>query len=272
MSASPAVVLLNSFHPRRFDARLAPYLHRTLFCDARHAAVCELASELIVAGDARATAVAMFEWVRDTVVFCFGPWGTTASHTLTVAQGTGTNKTNLLVALWRAVGIPGAYEIRSIDAQRCWGPIAPRWLARHANPYSVQFHAAAHLDGRWVRADAACDRQLADRAQHICRPCHLVEWDGSVDRVDTLDPEHIHACVGLHANADEWLAKPARHATPQALEHANRYLRFIRDHPPFPDAPSIHAAYQRTRDYDAGIEYFRHYMLERDINPTEETQ
>ncbi len=261
---------LSPFYPRRFDAQLAPYLHHTPFCDADDPDVRELARELVVPGEATATAVRMFEWVRDTVWYFFGPWGTTASHTLAIRKGTCTNKSNLLVALWRAVGIPGAYGILSVDAQRYWGPIAPWFLARHANRSSVHIHAAAHLDGRWVRADPSSDRQLADRTQHFCAQCRLVEWDGTVDRIDIIDPEHIHAFHGLHANIDEWLAKPARHATSAALEHANRYLSFVRRHPPFPDAQSLHAAYEHTLDYHTSVEYFRQYMLERSIDPDED--
>ena len=48
---------------------------------------------------------------------------------------------------------------------------------------------------------------------------------------------------------DEVLAEPMRRITPELLECGNRYIRFIREQPPFPDAESLLAACSQTDDF-----------------------
>jgi len=251
------------------DPELTPYLATTAFCDLDHPDIQALAEEL-AADDAqpRATAVRMFEWVRDEIPYFFGPWGVTASHTLHERAGTCTTKSNLLVALLRAIRIPAAYGILRVDAQRYWGAIGPAFLTRHASPCSTHVHAAAYLNGRWVRCDPSTDRQIAERSQHYCEQNRLIEWDGTTDRTDVFRPEHVRASMlSLYATIDEVLAKPMRRITPELLEHANRYIQFIREQPPFPNADSLLAAYGQTDDFRQTITYLHRYMAERGIDP-----
>lgn len=252
------------------QSELTPYLAATGFCDLHHPDVQTLAWEL-AAGDRdfRATAVRMFEWVRDEVPYFFGPWGATASYTLGVREGTCTTKSNLLVALLRAVGIPAAYGIVRVDARHYWGVIGPAFLTRYASASSTHVHAAAYLDGRWVRCDPSTDREMAEKTQHYCEQNRLIEWDGTTDRTDVFRPEHVHADLGLYADVDEVLAKPMRRMTRELLECANRYVCFIREQPPFPDADSLLAAYSQTDDFRETLAYLHRYAQERGIDPTE---
>jgi transglutaminase-like putative cysteine protease len=250
------------------DPELTPYLATTAFCDLDHPDIQALAEELAADdGSPRAIAVRMFEWVRDEIPYFLGPWGVTASQTLLARAGTCTTKSNLLVALLRAIRIPAAYGILRVDAQRYWGVIGPAFLTRHASPSSTHVHAAVRLDGRWVRCDPSTDRRIAEKSQHYCEQNRLIEWDGATDRTDVFRPEHVHASLSLYTSVDEVLAKPMRRVTPELLELANRYIRFIREQPPFPDADSLLAAYRQTVDYDQTVAYLHRYTTERGIDP-----
>ncbi len=112
-STSPALALPAEPH----DA-----LAVSAYCDHDHGAirarVADLARHVGDAGDV-GLAVGAFEFVRDEVLYAFGPWGVRASKTLESRQGTCTNKANLLIALLRAAGIPAAYGVMRTSTRRC---------------------------------------------------------------------------------------------------------------------------------------------------------
>ena len=115
----------------------------------------------------------------------------------------------------------------------------------------------------WTRDD----RQMAEKSQHYCEQNRLIDWDGATDRADVFRPEHVHANLALYADIDEVLAKPMRRITPEVLECGNRYIRFIREEPPFPDADSLLAAHSHTDDFRETLAYLKRYMQERGIDP-----
>jgi hypothetical protein len=223
----------------------AEYLAPTRYCDAGHPAIVAALREIVDGReDEREAAVELFCFVRDHVRYEFGPWGQTASDTLALRAGTCTNKANLLVALLRAAGIPAAYGVMRVDAQRYWGPIGPQFLANEASSDSTHVYAAAHLGGRWVRCDPSTDRELAALTSQWCPQTRLVVWDGREDALDLLDPAHVHADLGLEANIDGLLAKPTR--KPDLPARWNDYLAFVRGHPPFASPEELIAAYREA--------------------------
>ena len=68
---------------------------------------------------------------------------------------------------------------------------------------------------------------------------------GRPARQPRLPPEHIHEDLGLFADIDHLLDKPARGATPEVLAMANAYLGFIRDHETFPTSDALIEAYAK---------------------------
>jgi uncharacterized membrane protein YdfJ with MMPL/SSD domain len=249
LQASPGHALSRApSDPRPADARDA--LVATRFSDHDHPSVRDaleaLRADTRAEGDV-AIAVAAFDFVRDHVLYMLGPWGVSASTTLKQGEGTCTNKANLLVALLRAAGIPAAYGVLRVNAREYFGAIGPTFLTRHHSAESVHIHAAAFLNGRWVKCDPSTDREMADRTGHFCRQTQLIEWDGANDSLDFLDPLHVFADLGLYANIDELLEKPARAATPQYMALANDYLSFIRDQPPFESDKALFEAYRSAR-------------------------
>ena len=218
----------------------------TRYCEWRHSVVLAAVAGVLDGDETdREAAVKLFRFVRDEILYEFGPWGVTASETLERRGGTCANKANVLVALLRAAGIPAAYGVLRVDAQRYFGPIGPQFLTCCASSDSTHIYAAAHIERRWVRCDPSTDQQLASLTASWNPQTRLIEWDGRRDALDFLDPAHIHADLGLHANIDDLLSKPARNAQPDLLEYGNDYLAFIRRHPPFGSAGELIGAYQR---------------------------
>ncbi|SMC28544.1 Transglutaminase-like superfamily protein [Andreprevotia lacus DSM 23236] len=124
---------------------LAPYLAASEVIDFHHPAVAALAREL-AADDVLTTARQCFDWVRDHIDHCidFGRDEVPCTASQALAAGTGFcfAKSHLLVALWRANGIPGGFGYQRLTFD---GPLPPHCL--HG-------FAVAHLPGYgWYRCD-----------------------------------------------------------------------------------------------------------------------
>jgi hypothetical protein len=152
------------------------------------------------------------------------------------------------VALLRAAGIPAAYDVLRVNARDYFGVIGPAFLTRYIAAESTHVHAAAFLDGRWLKCDPSTDADLASRTQHFCRQTRLIEWDGTSDSLDFLEPEHVYADLGLYADIDELFEKPARGATPERVALWNDYLDFIRSNPAYETSDALISAYRNSEN------------------------
>ena len=236
--------LLRPSDPR--PAEGAEFLTSTRYCDSAALTIRALSQHLTRdAASEREAAARLYRFVRDEVPYAFGPWAMRASQTLAHGTGSCTNKANLLVALLRAAGISAAYGVLRVDAQRYFGAIGFPALTRRVSASSVHVHAAARVDGRWFRCDPSTDRDLASRTCHFCLQTRLVEWDGTCDSIDPIDSAHVHADLGLYADVDELLDRPARLARPELLAAGNAYLDFVRSQPVFATAEELIEAYGR---------------------------
>jgi hypothetical protein len=230
------------------------------FCDHGHPAIALALDDIAErsgARDERALAIAAFEFVRDEIPYTFGAWGVPASRTLEQRVGMCTNKSNLLVALFRHAGIPAAYGLLSVNAQDYFGVVGPRLLTGYMSQTSTHVYAAALLGGRWVKCDPSTDRELASRTSHFCKQTALIEWDGVSHATDFLDPRHVYADLGLFADIDDRLRRPARGATPARLQLWNDYLAFIRREPAFASSDALVEAYRRRPETEALLDLAR---------------
>ncbi|GHD67009.1 transglutaminase-like domain-containing protein [Jeongeupia chitinilytica] len=125
---------------------LSPYLNASEVVDFDHPDVAALA-ESLAAPTQLETARNCFNWVRDRIEHCidFGRTEVPVSASETLATGTGFchAKSHLLVALWRANGLPGGFSYQRLT----WDGPNP--------PYCLHGFAAVWLDGHgWYRCDA----------------------------------------------------------------------------------------------------------------------
>jgi hypothetical protein len=136
------------------------YLAQTELCDWNDGEVSDLAAKIRKGStDDRAYAINAFYWVRDNVFYAMDsdlPWK--ASDTLVLRRGNCWSKSNLLVALCRASGIPAKFQVQYITGE------ATRDITPHfgvALNYRITHTAALiSLNNRWVRADCTRDRGL----------------------------------------------------------------------------------------------------------------
>ncbi len=87
------------------------YLRDTYWCDTSHPMVRALAAQLTRnARTSREAAAALFDWMCG-VAIALAPANRRASETIELRAGTRANQANALVALARAIGIPGAFRV-----------------------------------------------------------------------------------------------------------------------------------------------------------------
>lgn len=122
---------------------------------------------------------ALFEFVRDRIVYNFGPtlnsradW--LASTTLARGDGFCQQKATLLATLLRAAGIPSQIAFQDIRDYKLldtrFAPMVPDGIIRYHGLTAV------YLDGRWLRIDATLDAGLSQR-----RGYRLVEFRPGAD-------------------------------------------------------------------------------------------
>lgn len=162
------------------------YLAATEFLDCGEPSIQHLA-ESLKQSTPQATAVTLFDWVRDNVRY--DPYvaiadrpSYRASAVLESRRGHCVQKALLLAALARALGIPtrlGFADVRNHKA-------SPKMLAlMGTNLFVFHGYVEFFLDGRWVKATPAFDPEVSRRAGVL-----PVELDGSNDAMfHPVDPQ-----------------------------------------------------------------------------------
>lgn len=108
---------------------------------------------------------AIFEFIRDEIVYNFAPVieseiDLKASSVLKQKNGMCHQKSNLQVALFRAVGIPAALTYQSVVDY----PLLQSRYKEMIPDGVLVYHAlgVVHIDGEWYRMDATLDSGLCD--------------------------------------------------------------------------------------------------------------
>lgn len=244
---------------------LEPFLAETPYCDVSHP-VLRRALRLLTSesDDLRQTAVVLFHFVRDSVLWELGNWNKTASETLISGRGSCSNKANLLVALLRGAGIPAGYRIMDVDALY-FGPIIPaEFLQVRRDPAkpTKHFYSTAWLGGRWVRLDATDDLGVFRCAPYVPES-RIASFDGEADAVLCLTPESVYRDEGPLASIDDYLGSPPKNAAGLKLALAMACQQFVRSQAArYDDAGQMHAALDRWlwRHHPGKYGLFRLYL------------
>jgi len=152
-------------------------LAETELCDWSSEGISELVEDLKnKSKDEREYAVNAFYWVRDNIYYFFIKTSK-ASDVLKDRRGDCFGKSNLLVALLRANGIPARFQFQLLKGDALSDVIK---LKMGDKSYFKNFHithalANVKFDDKWIRADCTRDKYLSpDRAN---------EWDGKTDTI-----------------------------------------------------------------------------------------
>ena len=212
------------------NSELKEFLVRTPYCDFGQPSIQKIAIDFKNKNFSNQTdlAVALFYFVRDSILYRVGLWQMKASETLFEGSGTCTNKVNLLVALLRACGIPAGYGVMKVKGKEYFGPVMLDLFRNHVGSASTHIYSYVFLGGRWLKCDPSDDKIFSARTSYFNPPSKLVDWDGQSDAPLNLHPEHILEDRGPLSNIDEVIAKRPRNAKGIFLTLGNLYVQFLR--------------------------------------------
>ncbi len=218
---------------------LEDYLKPTKMCDSNTPDIISKAGNLTkMALTDKEKAMAIFDYVRDEIDFIMDPYFQTASNTLKKGIGFCVGKSNLQIAMLRAIKIPARYHIVHLDKE-CLDPFLLAWVSKQFPPI-IDHHpiCECYLNGKWVACDTTFDKAFIEGAkkQGYLDPelFSQLDWDGENDL--NIFKQWSVAEVGYFANLDEfWQDTIKRCYSPKfmikfALFFANKHLRSIRNH------------------------------------------
>ncbi len=219
------------------DMKIDKFLEATKYCDVNNPLIQDAAIHITAKfNNNREKSVALFNYVRDNILYKFDHWNVKASQTLKKGYGMCTNKNNLFIAMLRAIGIPAGYGILDVKAREYFGPIMLSFFKDKIAEKSVHIYSQVYLNDKWIKCDSSTDKILSDRTAYFNYTTELVHWDGYNDAMDKILPEHILTDTGVFSNIDERLGKKPRNITFMKISIGNLYLDFLRQHSqPFKD-------------------------------------
>ena len=128
----------------------------TNHCDFDHPSIRYIA-QLLKGKDDWESAINVWDYVR-TMPYRFGFWYVKASQTFELGFGMCTTKTNLQVALLRAMGIEAKYGEAYIAAKYLI-PFLPPAYRFKVTKHIKHYFGLVHLDGEWFRSDASFTKE-----------------------------------------------------------------------------------------------------------------
>lgn len=223
--------------PWQAPVGMTEYLQATPLCNFDHPTIQAKAAALVVGAQTpQQAAMRIFTFVRDQIKFgLVYPMDETALMTLERGVGQCSAKTNLQVALLRAVRIPARYHLVAVD-RACLRGLVPGALYKLFAPALWHPWAECYLDGRWIGCDTLIDRPLYLSAlQQGIMDGNLIptiDWDGAEDLL-ILKP-WIKEEIAIFSVLEEALARmpkamvPPRWVARVAFAFANRYTEALR--------------------------------------------
>ncbi|MGD9381700.1 MAG: transglutaminase-like domain-containing protein [Candidatus Thorarchaeota archaeon] len=167
------------------EGKMEDHLQATAFCDWQAPEILGLAEEICQgAFTEKERALRIFSFIRDEIYFGINNMKTKATGVLRLRTGECGTKTNLQIALLRAVGIPARFRITRCKSEALRG-IVPDWLANRMPPAVSHFWCECFLEGRWVSCEAMLDRplyeSLLEKGQIKLEEIPTIDWDGESD-------------------------------------------------------------------------------------------
>lgn len=212
------------------NLHLKDYLQETKYCNFNDSSVKTLSMHITSGFSTdQEKAVAVFNWVRDSIQYRVGLWQRTSSETLKEKKGTCTNSANLFVALLRAVHIPAGFGVMDVIGPEYFGPVAMRHLRRNVSKKTKHIYCCAYLNNKWLRCDPSDDEPLSTNTHHLNPQSKIIEWDGQSDAMLNLDPKHILRDEWPVANIDHILEKKIKHRRRVIVYFGNLYIQFLRE-------------------------------------------
>jgi transglutaminase-like putative cysteine protease len=220
------------------DKSMEVYLEPTTLCDFTHPTIISKAKELTKNNSTlKEMALSIFHFVRDDIRYLMNYADNKASDTLALKFGDCGTKTNLQVALLRAVNIPARYHIAALRKECIKGIVSP--LFYRLTPKIIQSHpwCECFLSGKWIMCDTLFDKTLVEVLHKKGIITHqdipTIEWDGEYD-LNTMT-EWIVEDKGIISSLEELLTDNEQFKNPlEALvtficKRSNKYTDRLRN-------------------------------------------
>ena len=161
------------------------YLNPTEFCDCNNQEIIAKAKELTKNDKTpKEMALSIFHFVRDQISFMMSD-NDKASETLKKGFGDCGTKTNLQVALLRAVKIPARHHIAALRKECIKGIVSE--LLYQESPDVILHHpwCECYLSEKWISCDTLLDKALIEgiykKGIHTKEEIPTIDWDGEND-------------------------------------------------------------------------------------------
>ena len=185
------------------------YLKPTRLCDCDNVRVREKAKDIVNGAETpKEAALKIFYFVRDEILFGLDYPDAKASHTLRKQIGQCFTKSNLQIALLRAVGIPARCHYAHIASSELVKDITPRFMRSRMPRAMGHPWCECYLSEKWIACEALRDKALFEgRLKKGLIPKEqippTIDWDGETDFI--LSKPIIVEDVGTFPSSDEML-------------------------------------------------------------------
>ena len=161
------------------------FLKPTEFCDWNNNEIIVMAKELTKNDKTpKEMALSIFHFVRDQITFAMCETDK-ASETLKKRFGDCGTKTNLQVALLRAINIPANYHIASLRKECLKGIVSKSFYKLAPNVIQSHPWCECYLAEKWVSCDTLFDKALTEgiykKSIHTKEEIPTIDWDGEND-------------------------------------------------------------------------------------------
>ncbi len=195
----------------KVNSVLTEYIEPTEFCDCRNDVIIKKSNELIgqtsIPKDA---AIKIFNFVRDEIPFEAYRADERASDTLQRGTGFCVTKSNLQIALLRAIGIPARYHHVHLRKEILSGVIPAASLDLIPEGV-ITYHpwCECYLNNNWVSCEALYPKKLVSELRQggfiTKEQIPTIDWDGETDLI--LCTHWIVKDLGVTQNMDNVFRK-----------------------------------------------------------------
>jgi transglutaminase-like putative cysteine protease len=191
---------------------MSQYLGPTKLCDCDHVLLKKKANEIADgAVDPAQAALRVFRFVRDQILFGMDYPDVKASHTLKKGLGFCIPKTNLQMALLRAVGIPSRCHYVHLPKELI-KPISPGFMYDRTPAVNVHPWCECYLSGQWIACEALNDEGLYRGWLKVGlftrEEVPTVDWDGKTDLIVTK--AWIQKDIGTFSSCTDGMLESAK--------------------------------------------------------------
>ncbi len=208
---------------------LSAFLSCDAYCDFDNSIISNLSTEITKGCSTdKEKAVAIFYWVRDSILYTLGDWNKKASETISKRKGTCTNSANVFVALCRSINIPAGYGVMTVLGKTYFGPVVLPMMKQLLGEVSTHIYPTVYLDGKWIKIDPSDDYELSLNIQHLTPAATLVEWDGENHAELHIEPKEILTDKCPLSSIVPWMKKNPKNGKGLSSLLLNHYVAFLR--------------------------------------------